>query len=195
MKKREKIWTSLDDHFFPLFSHFLKSNPYSRKPNSFISYIQSQFLAIHSTRLDSCVNTVGCSIERSDNVGRSHEVKKMIGRVLGYNVDAGIRSAAWKSIKPYTFYPHKLVVMVNKHPNLQIWGVDLNTLRTHTVVEIFGDYWHSKAKTGKERSVHKQEVIAFYKRANVRCLVIWESEVNKHPKRVSERIAKFLGIN
>ena len=74
---------------------------------------------------DKLQELIGCSIERSDNVGRSHEVKKMIGRVLGYNVDAGIRSAAWKSIKPYTFYPHKLVVMVNKHPNLQIWGEDL----------------------------------------------------------------------
>ena len=54
---RKKNWTSLDDHF----SHFLKFNPYSRKPNSFISYIQRQFHAIHSTHWDSCVNTVGDS--------------------------------------------------------------------------------------------------------------------------------------
>ena len=48
--------------FFPLFSHFLKFDPYSRKPNSLISYIQRQFHAIHSSHLGSCVNTVGESI-------------------------------------------------------------------------------------------------------------------------------------
>lgn len=73
-------------------------------------------------------------------------------------------------------------------------GTDLNLLRTHSVVEVFGDYWHSPAKTGKERVTHKQEVIDFYKKANVRCLVLWESEINQHPKRCQERIAKFLGF-
>lgn len=73
-------------------------------------------------------------------------------------------------------------------------GTDLNLLRTHSVVEVFGDYWHSPAKTGKDRVTHKQEVIAFYKKANVRCLVLWESEVNQHPKRSQERIARFLGF-
>ena len=61
VKKWEKIWTSLDDIYFPLFSHFLKFDPYSRKPNSFISYIQRQFHAIHNSHSDSCVNNVGDS--------------------------------------------------------------------------------------------------------------------------------------
>lgn len=73
-------------------------------------------------------------------------------------------------------------------------GTDLNLLRTHTVVEVFGDYWHSEKITGKDRTTHKREVIEFYAKANVRCLVIWESEINKHPKRVQERIARFLGF-
>ena len=47
---------------FPLFSHFLKFDPYFRKPNLFRSYIQRLFHAIHSTHLDSCVNTVGDTI-------------------------------------------------------------------------------------------------------------------------------------
>ena len=76
MKKREKIWTSLDDNFFPLFSHFLKFDPYSRKPNSFISYIQRQFHAIHNSHLDSCVNTVGDTILMQVEPWFSHEVGK-----------------------------------------------------------------------------------------------------------------------
>ena len=76
MKKREKIWTSLDDNFFPLFSHFLKFDPYSRKPNSFISYIQRQFHAIHNSHLDSCVNTVGDTISMVVEPWFSHEVGK-----------------------------------------------------------------------------------------------------------------------
>ena len=51
-----------DDISSPLFSQFLKFDPYSRKPNSFISYIQHQFLTIHSTHLDFCVNTVDDTI-------------------------------------------------------------------------------------------------------------------------------------
>jgi len=62
MKNWENIWTSLDDISFPLFSHFWKFDPYFRKPNSFISYIQRQFHATRNIHLDFCVNTVGDTI-------------------------------------------------------------------------------------------------------------------------------------
>ena len=71
-------------------------------------------------------------------------------------------------------------------------GADLNGLRTFAVVETFGDYWHGPAKTGKERTVHAAEVRGYYRRAGIDCLIIWESEVKKHPKRTAERIALFL---
>ena len=51
----------IERKFFPLFSHFLKCDPYSRKPNPLTICTPPQFLAIHSSRSDSCVNTVGDS--------------------------------------------------------------------------------------------------------------------------------------
>jgi len=71
-------------------------------------------------------------------------------------------------------------------------GVKLNSLRTSAVIEVFGDYWHGPAKTGKQRDVHKHEVETFYARAGIVCLVLWESEIKEHPKRVGVRIQSFL---
>lgn len=71
-------------------------------------------------------------------------------------------------------------------------GTSLNDLRTSATLEIFGDYWHGPKMTGKSREEHQKEVIDYYARANIRCLVIWESELKKNPKRVSERIHKFF---
>ena len=75
MKKREKNWTSLDA-FFPLFSRVLQFDPYARKPNTFILTVQRQFHEIHSTHLDSCVNTVGDTISMVVEPWFSHEVGK-----------------------------------------------------------------------------------------------------------------------
>ena len=71
-------------------------------------------------------------------------------------------------------------------------GAKLNGLRTSAIIEVFGDYWHGPAKTGKSREEHKREVVGYYERCGVVCLVVWESEVKKHPKRVAGRILRFL---
>ena len=71
-------------------------------------------------------------------------------------------------------------------------GAKLNDLRTSAVIEVFGDYWHGPARTGKQRGAHKREVERFYASAGIVCLVLWESEVKGHPKRVGERIQAFL---
>jgi hypothetical protein len=71
-------------------------------------------------------------------------------------------------------------------------GALLNDLRTGAVIEAFGDYWHGPQKTGKSREEHKREVIAYYEKAGIRCLVLWEKEIKSNPKRVAERMRRFL---
>jgi len=71
-------------------------------------------------------------------------------------------------------------------------GADLNGLRTSAVIEVFGDYWHGPAKTGESRARHKYKVEEYYRRCGIVCLVLWETEVKGHPKRVGERIQRFL---
>lgn len=71
-------------------------------------------------------------------------------------------------------------------------GTLLNDLRTYRIIEIFGDYWHGPKITGKSREDHKLEVIDYYTKAGIHCLIIWEDEIKKHPKRVAERIHDFI---
>jgi len=72
-------------------------------------------------------------------------------------------------------------------------GIDLNDLRTSAVVEVLGCYWHGPKFTGQSRTQHKREMVAYYKACGIMCLVIWEDEVHKHPKRVTARIQRFVG--
>lgn len=72
-------------------------------------------------------------------------------------------------------------------------GADVNDLRVYRVIEVFGDFWHGPKVTGKSRALHAQDVEGFYAKAGVQCLILWESELKKHPARVSERLLRFLG--
>ena len=57
-------------------------------------------------------------------VTRSTVMKKQIAEILEYEIDGkGPRSKVWKSVKPFTFAPHKLQTRsLGMKNNLQIWG-------------------------------------------------------------------------
>lgn len=86
------------------------------------------------------------------------------------------------------------VVLTPEQLQLYRDGTQLNSLRTFAVIEVFGDYWHGPERTGKSRQDHKREVVEYYGKAGIACLVIWESEMKGHPKRVSARISRFLAM-
>lgn len=71
-------------------------------------------------------------------------------------------------------------------------GAQLNTLRTYAVIETFGDFWHGPLKTGMSREAHKEDVVSYYAKCGLQCLVLWEHEVHKHPEATAKRILKFL---
>jgi hypothetical protein len=71
-------------------------------------------------------------------------------------------------------------------------GAELNGLRTSATIEVFGDYWHGPSKTGVSRATHRAQVKAYYARCGIACLVLWEREIKEHPRRVGERIRRFL---
>lgn len=60
------------------------------------------------------------------------------------------------------------------------------------VVEVFGDFWHSRMFTGKAPFDHEQELIDAYADIGIACLVLWESEVKTRPDDVRARIAAHL---
>jgi len=71
-------------------------------------------------------------------------------------------------------------------------GAPLKSLRVSAVIEAFGSYWHGPDITGKSRDDHYNEVMDFYAGCGLRCLILWEHDVNKRPAEVSGAIQEFL---
>ena len=71
-------------------------------------------------------------------------------------------------------------------------GANLNDLRVYKVVEVFGDYWHGESNTGKSNEEHEAEVVDYYARCGVSCLVIWERDIRSDEGSVIERVVSFL---
>ena len=61
------------------------------------------------------------------------------------------------------------------------------------VVEVFGDFWHSRMMTGKAPFDHEQELIDAYADIGIACLILWESEVKTDPVTVQGRLRTFCG--
>ena len=68
----------------------------------------------------------------------------------------------------------------NKQPFKIINGKvpDFYHISLPIVIEVNGDFWHSKWKTGVSKDVHEQQQIDHYKKYGYDCLVFWEYEVN-----------------
>lgn len=71
-------------------------------------------------------------------------------------------------------------------------GANLNGLRTGAVIECFGDYWHGPKFTGEDRDKHEARVVDYYARAGIKCLVLWESDIVRLPRRVAGELIRFL---
>lgn len=50
------------------------------------------------------------------------------------------------------------------------------------VIELFGDYWHSKKVTGKSKKEHRKERQAHFAKYGYKCLVVWEHELENIDK-------------
>jgi len=59
------------------------------------------------------------------------------------------------------------------------------------IIELFGDYWHSKKITGLTKKEHQKERIDFFKKCGYKCLVIWESELNNIEHTIN-KINEFI---
>lgn len=81
----------------------------------------------------------------------------------------------------------------HKNPDFILPGPDpANPKKGVTrVVEVFGDFWHSRMFTGKAPFDHEQELIAAYEDIGIQCLILWESEVKTDPEGVRARLTEF----
>ena len=71
-------------------------------------------------------------------------------------------------------------------------GEGLRSINVRAVIETFGDYWHGPKVRKRSREEHYNEVMDFYARCGVQCLILWEQDVNKRPAEVAVWIQDFL---
>lgn len=82
----------------------------------------------------------------------------------------------------------------HKNPDFIVPGPDVEHPKRGVtkIVEVFGDYWHSKMFTGKANFDHQSELIDAFAEVGIECLVIWESDFNDRPAEVVARVRAFL---
>ena len=82
----------------------------------------------------------------------------------------------------------------HKNPDFILPGSDTDHPKrgVSKVVEVFGDFWHSEVITGLNPIDHVLELVEAFQDIGMECLVVWESEVNKKPAEVREKVLAFL---
>lgn len=82
----------------------------------------------------------------------------------------------------------------HKNPDFILPGPDPAHPRrgVKKVIELFGDYWHSRLFTGKANFEHVQELIDAWKVIGIDCLIIWESEFKADPSATRLRLLSHL---
>jgi hypothetical protein len=82
----------------------------------------------------------------------------------------------------------------HKNPDFILPGPDPKQPKkgVKKVVELFGDYWHSRMFTGKANFDHESDLVAAWADIGVSCLIVWESEFKKDPEAVQVRVVDFL---
>ncbi len=58
------------------------------------------------------------------------------------------------------------------------------------IIELFGDYWHSKEVTGIDEQIHEQERQSHFENNGYKTLIIWEREF-KNIERLKLKITEF----
>ena len=81
----------------------------------------------------------------------------------------------------------------HKNPDFLVPGPDSEKPQRDItkVVEVFGDFWHSRMMTDKAPFDHEQELIEAYADIGIQCLILWESEVKTDPEGVRARLTEF----
>jgi G:T-mismatch repair DNA endonuclease (very short patch repair protein) len=70
-------------------------------------------------------------------------------------------------------------------------GVPLKDLRTYLVIEINGDFWHTKHK-GVSREQREREFVDGYASIGVSCLVLWGSDIHSEAVDTASMVQVFL---
>jgi hypothetical protein len=149
-----------------------------------------------------------------DNISKVPAIKEKIIAILKAKWDSGavpkmnnlerfsaslfpenvVYSGDWSYWTTWVGGTHKnpdFVVLTKEQLAAYKAGTPLQDLRTHLVVEINGDFWHTKHK-GLTRGQREKEFVEGYASVGIFCLVLWGSDILSDTEVVSARIQDFL---
>jgi len=71
------------------------------------------------------------------------------------------------------------------------WPDFTNIRGQRKVIDMFGNYWHSEAKTGQTHDEHEAERRRYYRGFEWDSIVVWENEL-ENTERLNQRIYDFI---
>jgi len=110
-------------------------------------------------------------------------LERRVGRMCPSLIFTG-DGAFWKLLPKLNHYKNPDFIVPGPDPAKPKKGVT-------KVVEVFGDFWHSRIFTGKAPFDHEQELIEAFREIGITCLIIWESEVRQNREGVSAKLSEF----
>lgn len=89
--------------------------------------------------------------------------------------------------KEYKFVGDGKVWIVGKNPDF------INVNGQKKIIELFGDYWHSKKITGKKKKEHRIQRQKHFANYGYKTLVVWEHELKTIPA-LKKKLVQFHGV-
>lgn len=82
----------------------------------------------------------------------------------------------------------------HKNPDFISPGPDITNPKKGVtkVVEVFGDFWHSRMFTGRANFEHELALVEAYLDVGIECLIIWEGDFKKDSDATRKRVVDFL---
>ena len=84
----------------------------------------------------------------------------------------------------YKFVGDGKIWIVGKNPDF------ININGQKKIIELFGDYWHSKKKTGRTKKREERQRINHFAKYGFRTLIVWEKEL-KNIRRLKKKLVEF----
>lgn len=86
--------------------------------------------------------------------------------------------------KEYKYVGDGTIFIGYKNPDF------INTNNQKKIIELFGDYWHSKKRTGRTKSQEENQRIKHFSKYGFKTLIIWECEL-KNIKQLKKKLIEF----
>ena len=112
-------------------------------------------------------------------------IKKTLSVMSPTSIELKLTEIITKHGLPFKFVGTGEVIINGKIPDY------ININHKKQLIELFGNYWHSLERTGRNRLEEEENRIKIFEKYNYLTLVIWEDELEKDEEKLVEKIREF----